>query len=86
MSRRYDTKSGFTRVGTCAAHSSAITHLDWSADGLYLQSNASDGELLFWEMPMCDQVRPVLAGLFVCACSGLTFCHAGQVFSCAERR
>ena len=63
--RRYDTKGGVTRVGTCAAHSAAITHLDWSADGLYLQSNASDGELLFWEVPTCEQVTRWLPGFAV---------------------
>ncbi len=53
---RYDAKNGVVRVGTCAAHAAAITHVDWSADGLYLQSNSSDGELLFWEVPTCEQV------------------------------
>ena len=29
-------------------HTSGVNHLDWSADGLFIRSNSSDYELLFW--------------------------------------
>ena len=35
-------------AGTCKGHSSYITHLDWSKDSKYLQTNCGAYELLFW--------------------------------------
>ena len=37
-------------------HSSFITHLDWSSDSTYLQTNSGDYELLFWNASVCRQV------------------------------
>ncbi len=34
-----------------------MTHVDWSADAAYLQSNSADGELFYWEVPACEQAR-----------------------------
>mmetsp|Transcript_56787 Transcript_56787/g.179562 ORF Transcript_56787/g.179562 Transcript_56787/m.179562 type:complete len:888 (-) Transcript_56787:309-2972(-) len=53
----YDTTRAFKRVGVCKGHSSYITHLDWSEDSRYLQTNSGDYELLFWEAPSCEQVK-----------------------------
>lgn len=33
----------------CKAHTSSVTHLDWSKDGEKLQSTSTDYELLFWD-------------------------------------
>lgn len=46
----------YTRIGRCQGHSSFVTHLDWSADSQFLQSNSGDYELLFWNAGLCRQV------------------------------
>ncbi|XP_047479702.1 echinoderm microtubule-associated protein-like 2 isoform X7 [Penaeus chinensis] len=60
----------YTRIGRCQAktrkaryqsissvgHSSFVTHLDWSADSQFLQSNSGDYELLFWNAGLCRQI------------------------------
>eukprot|EP00727_Mastigamoeba_balamuthi_P005313 m51a1_g14780 hypothetical protein (1397) ;mRNA; r:446353-450955 len=49
----------YKRRGTCTGHSSFITHLDWSADNKWLQTNCGAYELLFWNADTCAQeVRP----------------------------
>ncbi|XP_069179372.1 echinoderm microtubule-associated protein-like 2 isoform X3 [Procambarus clarkii] len=46
----------YTRIGRCQGHSSFVTHLDWSADSQFLQSNSGDYELLFWNGGLCRQI------------------------------
>lgn len=53
----YDASSNFKRAGVCKGHSAPVTHLDWSDDSKYLQSNSQDFELLFWEMPTCELIE-----------------------------
>jgi len=40
--------STYSRRFTCKGHSSYITHLDWSSDSKFLQSNCGAYELLYW--------------------------------------
>jgi len=46
----------FTRIGRCSGHSSFVTHIDWSSDSQFLQSNSGDYEVLFWNAATCKQV------------------------------
>ncbi|XP_072031419.1 77 kDa echinoderm microtubule-associated protein-like isoform X3 [Amphiura filiformis] len=46
----------YSKVGKCSGHSSFVTHVDWSADSEFLQSNSGDYELLFWNAKTCKQV------------------------------
>ncbi len=38
-------------------HSSYVTHMDWSTNSNYLQTNSGDYELLFCELPSCRVVE-----------------------------
>lgn len=40
----------------CKAHTSSVTHLDWSEDGERLQSTSTDYELLFWDAVLGEQL------------------------------
>ncbi|UYV78229.1 EML1 [Cordylochernes scorpioides] len=51
-----DDGTKFSRIGRCTGHSNFITHLDWSEDSTYLQSNSADVELLYWNAGVCRQV------------------------------
>lgn len=44
----YDVKQNYKLLFQMKKHSSFITHLDWSLDSQYLQSNCGAYELLFW--------------------------------------
>ncbi|KAK3732810.1 hypothetical protein QZH41_017712, partial [Actinostola sp. cb2023] len=46
----------YRRHGKLSGHSSFITHLDWSDDSQYLQSNSGDYEILYWNAHRCKQV------------------------------
>jgi microtubule-associated protein-like 6 len=56
MIRVYDAAKGSAKF-TCKGHHSTITHVDFSADSSYLQSNSLDYELLFWSMTDGSQLK-----------------------------
>ena len=41
----------------CRGHTSFVTHIDWSADGEFIQSSSGDYELLYWQAPYSDKMR-----------------------------
>jgi microtubule-associated protein-like 6 len=51
----FDRKS-YTRTAVLRGHSSYITHMDFSADGRFLQSNCGAYELLFWDVDRGRQI------------------------------
>lgn len=51
----------YSRIGKCSGHSSFVTHLDWSTDGVYLCSNSGDYEVLYWKVPACKQETSISA-------------------------
>ncbi|CAG0917732.1 unnamed protein product [Notodromas monacha] len=48
--------SKYSRIGRCSGHSSFISHLDWSEDGVNLQTTSGDYELLYWNASVCRQI------------------------------
>ena len=44
----FDIHKDFRRIATCTGHSGAVLHIDFSADGRYLRSSCTAGEILFW--------------------------------------
>ncbi|XP_069464337.1 echinoderm microtubule-associated protein-like 6 isoform X1 [Ambystoma mexicanum] len=47
----YAVAQRYKKIGECNKSSSFITHIDWSVDSKYLQSNDGAGERLFYKMP-----------------------------------
>ena len=45
------------RIAICKGHSSYITHIDFTADSRYLQSNCGAYELLFWDVQTGKQEK-----------------------------
>ncbi|XP_076834021.1 echinoderm microtubule-associated protein-like 5 isoform X2 [Brachyhypopomus gauderio] len=52
----YGVVQRYKKVGECVASTSFITHMDWSTDSKYLQTNDGNGIRLFYRMPAGKEV------------------------------
>ena len=51
----YAVAQRYKKIGECNKSVSFITHIDWSLDSKYLQTNDGAGERLFYKMPCKSQ-------------------------------
>ncbi|KAJ3157538.1 Echinoderm microtubule-associated protein-like 5 [Geranomyces michiganensis] len=49
----------YQRTMCCRGHSSYVVSLDWSKDGLRLQSNSGNSEIMFWTMTVSPAPPPM---------------------------
>ena len=68
---RNDDKKTFRRQAVCRGHMGAVTHLDFSANSLYIQSNGADHALLFWDIrgnqvKLASSLRDITWATFTC--------------------
>jgi WD40 repeat protein len=68
---RNDDKKTFRRQAVCRGHMGAVTHLDFSANSQYLQSNGADHALLFWDVrgnqvKLASSLRDTTWATFTC--------------------
>lgn len=47
----------FLRIGACSGHSGPIKEMDWSNDGMFLQTQSMNFELLVWRTTSCRLVK-----------------------------
>ena len=52
-----DERGALAPRGALRGHNSYVTHVDWSEDGCYLQTNCGAYELLFWDAAQVQQVQ-----------------------------
>ena len=54
-----DSYRRFIRQGRCLGHTAPVVHIDWSSDGLSIQSNSADHELMVWTVSTGRPVRDI---------------------------
>ncbi|GBG31008.1 Eukaryotic translation initiation factor 3 subunit K [Hondaea fermentalgiana] len=68
----YLVQEGFKHLARCKGHSSYVTHIDWSADSRFLQSNSGSYETLVWDavngriIPHASRIRDMEWASFSC--------------------
>lgn len=63
----YGVLQRYKKVGECVGSLNFITHMDWSADSKYLQTNDGSGRRLFYNMP-CKGIILMRAYIHLIAC------------------